>query len=118
LPSTPADGAGNSTVALAESSITTVSSAATLSPSFLSHSPISTSLMDSPTRGTFSSIAILSLFNHSINTPGNVVSSLIADIAWVEGVASPHGFPALRSTSYHPSCFTGTRRVPVVLCCN
>src|SRR5688572_21700746 len=55
----PAAGAGSSTVAFSLSSVTTGSSFWTDSPLRLSQSPISTSEIDSPTSGTFSSIGIL-----------------------------------------------------------
>src|SRR5262249_26818853 len=54
----PLTGAGNSTVALSVSISTTVSSFSARSPGCLSHAPICTSVIDSPTWGTLSSIAI------------------------------------------------------------
>src|SRR5262245_57540680 len=52
----PDSGAGSSTVAFSLSKLTTGSSFFTLWPSLLSQSPISTSVMDSPTSGIFSSM--------------------------------------------------------------
>src|ERR1043166_3349143 len=60
--SVPGAGAGNSTVAFSDSMVTTFSSRATGSPSDLSHSPIWTSVMDSPTLGTLSSMGIVVLW--------------------------------------------------------
>ena len=54
----PDAGAGSSTVALSLSISTIDSSAATTSPSCFFHTPIITSVIDSPTSGTFSSIAM------------------------------------------------------------
>src|SRR5580658_334038 len=54
----PEAGAGNSTVAFSDSSATTFSSLLTRSPSALSHWPISISVIDSPTEGTFNSTAM------------------------------------------------------------
>src|ERR1044071_921761 len=54
----PESGEGNSTVAFSLSRLTTGSSLATSSPSFFSQSPISTSTIDSPTCGIFSSMDI------------------------------------------------------------
>src|SRR5579884_2028148 len=62
----PAAGAGSSTVAFSDSSRTTFSSRWTVAPSGLSQSPISTSVMDSPTAGTLSSIAITLLCSVSL----------------------------------------------------
>jgi hypothetical protein len=56
--SRPAAGAGTSTVAFSESRTATASSFATASPSAFNHLPISTDVTDSPTGGTFSSMAI------------------------------------------------------------
>src|SRR5690606_31981876 len=53
----PEIGAGSSTVTLSVSIMTTASSWATVSPSPFSHSPICTSVIDSPTAGTLSSTA-------------------------------------------------------------
>ena len=55
----PAAGAGSSMVAFSDSMLTMFSSLATESPSFFNHPPISTSVIDSPTSGTFSSVAII-----------------------------------------------------------
>ena len=55
----PVVGAGSSTVTFSVSMTTTGSSWATVSPGFLSQSPISTSVIDSPTDGTTSSTGIL-----------------------------------------------------------
>src|SRR3569832_2304555 len=55
----PFTGAGSSTVTLSVSSITTMSSCLTASPTLFSHSPISTSVTDSPTEGTFNSTGTL-----------------------------------------------------------
>ena len=55
----PVAGAGSSTVTFSVSITTTGSSSWTGSPGFLSQSPISTSLIDSPTEGTTNSTAIL-----------------------------------------------------------
>src|ERR1051325_10537644 len=57
---TPLTGAGNSTVALSVSISTRFSSFSTRSPSCLSQEPICTSVIDSPTAGTFNSTDILS----------------------------------------------------------
>jgi hypothetical protein len=54
----PARGAGNSTVALSLSISTIESSIATTSPSRFFQVPIMTSVIDSPTSGTFSSMAM------------------------------------------------------------
>src|ERR1051325_10371444 len=55
----PESGAGNSTVAFSLSRLTTGSSFSTWSPWFLSQAPISTSVIDSPTSGIFSSRGIV-----------------------------------------------------------
>src|SRR6185295_3408925 len=54
----PETGAGSSSVALSDSISTTASSRSTRSPSPLSHEPICTSLIDSPTSGTLNSTAM------------------------------------------------------------
>ena len=56
--SVPATGAGRSTVALSLSISTTGSSFSTRSPTLLCHLPIWTSVIDSPTSGTLSSIGM------------------------------------------------------------
>src|SRR4051812_7887717 len=58
---TPFTGAGNSTVTLSVSIMTTGSSCLTGWPASLSQSPTSTSVIDSPTAGTRSSMLILVL---------------------------------------------------------
>ena len=50
--STPADGAGSATDTLSVSRSTTGSSAATASPTFFNHFPITASEIDSPSLGT------------------------------------------------------------------
>ncbi len=55
---TPADGAGTSSVTLSVSSSATASSAATLSPTFLSHRETVASATDSPRGGTMISMAM------------------------------------------------------------
>ena len=62
----PAAGAGNSMVAFSVSMLTMFSSLATESPSFFNHSPISTSVIDSPTSGTFISVAIIFYLKASV----------------------------------------------------
>src|SRR5688500_16007577 len=54
---TPAVGAGSSTVTLSVSIMATTSSRETVSPSDFNQSPLTTSVIDSPTGGTFSSTA-------------------------------------------------------------
>jgi hypothetical protein len=54
----PAAGAGNSTVALSLSISTSDSSTTTASPSRFFQAPIITSVIDSPTSGTLSSMAM------------------------------------------------------------
>src|SRR2546430_7118901 len=66
----PAAGAGSSTVAFSVSITTTGSSWSTDSPGFLSQSPISTSLIDSPTEGTTNSTAMfVTYMQTAIQTP-------------------------------------------------
>src|SRR5690349_4476297 len=62
----PAAGAGKSTVTLSVSILTMISSRETCCPSDFSQSPICTSVIDSPTGGTFSSIGI---FQQSLRNP-------------------------------------------------
>jgi hypothetical protein len=56
--SEPAAGAGSSRVVFSDSITTMLSLAEMTSPSFFSHWPISTSVIDSPTDGTLSSICM------------------------------------------------------------
>ena len=57
--STPSAGAGSSMVAFSDSMVTRFSSLRMVLPSGFSHSPIWTSVTDSPTGGIFSSVAIV-----------------------------------------------------------
>src|SRR5690606_26208538 len=63
---TPATGAGTSTVTLSVSISTSGSSFSTRWPSCLSHCAISTSVIDSPTLGTFSSTGMASILSRPI----------------------------------------------------
>src|SRR5579864_2614062 len=65
FPIVPESGEGSSTVAFSLSSVTRGSSFLTGSPGFLSHSPISTSVIDSPISGTFNSMGIDDPFGHA-----------------------------------------------------
>src|SRR5690606_26612964 len=71
-PITPATGAGTSIATLSVSRLAMGSSSFTGSPGFLSHSPIVASLTDSPSVGTFTSLAITT---HPQQSPSDSVRS-------------------------------------------